>query len=388
MAVKRTRKRRESFGSVRTLPSKRIQASYVGPDGERHNAPRTFDTLTDARGWLAVQQAKVLDGTWSQFETSRAEQSGKGRGVTFGSYAREWVGTRTNRHGEPLRPRTASEYMRLIEGTLSPFADTRLTSITPEQVRSWYSSGVAAGTKTQAARAYELLKAILTTAVQDGRLKTNPCQIRGAASASSGKKVNPPTSAELQTIAEAIAPRFKAAVLIAAWSGVRYGELTELRRRDVELFHDGDGLRSIGLNVSRAVTHVTGQGFIVGQTKSEAGVRTIMLPPHINSVVVSHLKEFTGRSADALLFPSADGAGHLAQSAFYKHWNPARIAAGRGDMPWHALRHYGATRAALAGATLKELQSRLGHSTVAAAMRYQHTAGRDEELARRMSELS
>lgn len=385
--VPRKRKRRESFGAIRQRSSGRYQASYVGPDGERHNAPQTFDGITDARGWLAVQQARILDGTWSEFDTSRAEHSNKGRGISFAEYATDWVGTRTNRHGEHLRPRTASEYRRLIAGSLKPFADSRLTSITPEQVRSWYSALIEAGTKTQAARAYELLKAILSTAVTDGRIKVNPCQIRGAASASTGKKTEPPSPSELQAIVDAIAPRFKAAVILAAWTGVRYGELTELRRRDLEFIGE-DATVSIVVNVSRAVTHVTGQGFIVGSTKSEAGVRAIVLPPHVNDTVTHHLRDFVGRSADSLLFPSADGSGHLAQSAFYKYWSPARAAAGRSDMPWHALRHYGATRAALAGATLKELQSRLGHSTVAAAMRYQHTAGRDEELARRMSELA
>ncbi|WP_144881122.1 tyrosine-type recombinase/integrase [Microbacterium paraoxydans] len=382
------RKRRESFGAIRQRSSGRYQASYVGPDGRRHNAPQTFDGITDARGWLAVQQARILNGTWSEFETVRAEQAGKGRGATFAEYAEDWVATRTNRNGEHLRPRTAAEYRRLLAGALSPFAGSRLSAITPDQVRAWYSSLIASGTKTQAARAYELLKAVLTTAVADGRIKTNPCQIRGAASASTGKKVEPPTASELQTIVDAITPKFCAAVVLAAWAGLRYGELTELRRRDIEVIDTGEGARSIVVNVSRAVAHVPGQGFVVGRTKSEAGVRTIVLPPHVNEIVESHLDEHVGRSADSLLFPSADGSGHLAQSAFYKHWDPARKAAGRGDMPWHALRHYGATRAALAGATLKELQARLGHSTVAAAMRYQHTAGRDEELARRMSELA
>ncbi|WP_311257186.1 site-specific integrase [Microbacterium sp. WCS2018Hpa-9] len=385
--VPKKRKRRESFGAIRQRSSGRYQASYVGPDGERHNAPQTFDGITDARGWLAVQQARILDGTWSEFDTARAEISGKGKALTFGTYAEDWISTRTNRHGDHLRPRTAAEYRRLLAGPLRPFADSRLTSITPDQIRSWYSALIAAGTKTQAARAYELLKSILTTAVADGRIKVNPCQIRGAASASTGKKTEPPTPSELQAILNAITPRFKAAAVLAAWTGVRYGELTELRRRDVEIVSDA-GSQSIVVKVSRGVTHVTGQGFIVGPTKSEAGVRAIVLPPHVNDIVTTHLNEFVGRSADSLLFPSADGSGHLAQSAFWKHWNPARIAAGRQDMPWHALRHYGATRAALAGATLKELQSRLGHSTVAAAMRYQHTAGRDEELARRMSELA
>jgi len=145
---------------------------------------------------------------------------------------------------------------------------------------------------------------------------------------------------------------------------------------------------AVVVNVSRGVTRVLGQGFVVGPTKSEAGVRSIVLPPHVNSIALEHLSEHVGRFPESLLFPGSDGSSHLGQSSFYRQWNPARVAARRPDLPWHGLRHYGATRAAIAGATLKELQAGLGHSSVVAAMRYQHTAGRDEELARRMSELA
>lgn len=49
-------------------------------------------------------------------------------------------------------------------------------------------------------------------------------------------------------------------------------------------------------------------------------------------------------------------------------------AAGRPDLRFHDLRHTGATLAAATGATLAELMTRLGHSTPAAALRYQHAA--------------
>lgn len=381
------RKRRETFGALRKLPSGRYQASYVGPDGVRHNAPRTFDNMTDARGWLAGQQTKILSESWSSQETRAVEQARLGRTETFADYAETWISTRTNRFGEHLRPRTATEYRRLVKGPLRQFVDFRLAAITSEDVRNWYSALITSGTKTQAARAYELLKSILATAVADGRVRSNPCQIRGAASASTGKKTTPPVAADLQKMADAMPENLKAAIMLAAWTGVRFGELTELRRKDIEVLGEGDGT-TIVVNVSRGVTHVTGQGFVVGPTKSEAGVRSIVLPPHVNGVVIGHLKDHVTRFPDSLLFPAADGHTHLAYSTFYRHWDAARRSAKRPDLPLHGLRHYGATRAAVAGATLKELQTRLGHSTVAAAMRYQHTAGRDEELARRMSELA
>lgn len=57
-------------------------------------------------------------------------------------------------------------------------------------------------------------------------------------------------------------------------------------------------------------------------------------------------------------------------------------------MPFHALRHYAGTRYAQAGATPKETMARLGHSSMGAAIRYQHSGNRDDELAARMSRRS
>ena len=47
---------RRGFGYVRRLPSKRYQASYAGPDLQRHVAPTTFTTKGDAEAWLAWLQ--------------------------------------------------------------------------------------------------------------------------------------------------------------------------------------------------------------------------------------------------------------------------------------------------------------------------------------------
>lgn len=62
---------------------------------------------------------------------------------------------------------------------------------------------------------------------------------------------------------------------------------------------------------------------------------------------------------------------------------------GRPDLRLHDLRHTGATMAAMAGATLAELQARLGHSSVNAALRYQHAIqGRDAQIAAALSAMA
>ncbi len=71
--------RKSSFGSLRTLPSGRIQARYTGPDGLTHAAPVTFDTKGDAQAWLATIRADLVRGLW--------RPQGKGAPLTFADYS-------------------------------------------------------------------------------------------------------------------------------------------------------------------------------------------------------------------------------------------------------------------------------------------------------------
>jgi integrase len=114
----------------------------------------------------------------------------------------------------------------------------------------------------------------------------------------------------------------------------------------------------------------------------------VAVPPHLVPVIQAHLAGHVGHDPDALLFPAHHG-GHLAPSTLYRRFYAARDAAGRPDLRFHDLRHSGAVLAASTGATLAELMARLGHSTPAAAMRYQHAgAGRDQAIAEMLSKIA
>ena len=141
------------------------------------------------------------------------------------------------------------------------------------------------------------------------------------------------------------------------------------------------------LHVRRGVTHPDGQ-CVIGPPKSEAGVRPVAIPPHLLPTVKEHLEDFTGSAKESLLFSPTQGGCHMLPASLYRVYYPAREKAGRDDLRFHDLRHSGAVLAAQSGATLAELMGRLGHSTVDAAMRYQHiAAGRDAEIAKRLSQL-
>ena len=221
------------------------------------------------------------------------------------------------------------------------------------------------------ALAYGLLRSILGTAVQDGLLAANPCHIRGAGAARRVHEVKPRTVPELATLVNAMPDRYRLLVLLAAWCGLRFGELAELRRRDVDLTNRV-------LHVRRGVILVDGQ-VIVGPPKTTAGVRDVAVPPHLLPELREHVNSRITGGRDGLLFLAADGLSHLAPSTLYRVFYPARER-GRPDLRWHDLRHTGAVLAAQSGATLADLMHRLGHSTPAAAMRYEHAAARPDRI--------
>jgi integrase len=141
------------------------------------------------------------------------------------------------------------------------------------------------------------------------------------------------------------------------------------------------------VRVRRAVTWPGGKVH-VGTPKSHAGIRDVSIPPHLIPQIRDHLEHYALRGSEGLVFPNTDGQ-HMHHGSLYKVYRPARAAAGRPDLRWHDLRHTGATMAAVAGATTRELMDRLGHSTSNMAMRYQHVADdRPAEIARRLSLLA
>lgn len=358
-------RRRRGFGAIRRLPSRRYQASFISPDGERIVAPTTFEVKMDAEAWLATNSAAVTEGRWKKPKAASASE------LTFQEYAEDWLRRRE------LKPRTRREYERMLELLLERFSGKRLEAISPDTVRRWYES-LDPTRPTRRAHQYALLRTIMGTAVTDEVIDANPCRLRGAGKSKRARKIRPATLAELKEMTEALPDQWQMLLQLAAWCALRFGELTELRRMDVDLVN---GV----LCVSRGVTWVNGEA-IVGEPKSEAGIRDVAIPPHLIPPLQEHLARFVQPARAALLFPAVGGAGHLNHGTLYKAFRRARSAAGREDLRLHDMRHTGAVMAAQAGATTRELMDRLGHTTAEMAMRYQHVAeGRQAEIARRLS---
>ncbi|GJO10635.1 tyrosine-type recombinase/integrase [Mycobacterium marinum] len=378
------RSTRRSFGRLRQFRSGRWKASYTGPDGKLYEAPSTFAAKIDAEAWLTDRRREIDRELWcppaSSEQTRTAAQRKKAAAEKFEDYAARWVATRMVK-GRPLRPRAIAHYEKLLADHINPtFGSKPIRDITMVAVDRWYAQTLP-DQPTMRSHCYSLLRTILETArIRDRLIEINPCAIRGAGTVTSKIKPKPASIEQLATIEEAMPDQYRLMVTLAAWCALRFGELVELRRGDIDL-------EESVVKVQRAAVRVDG-GWLVGDPKSDAGVRDVAMPPHILPAVKAHLDRHVARGGNALLFPAKNG-GHLQPSSLNRHYYKARTAAKRNDLRWHDLRHSGATLAAQTGATLAELMARLGHSTPQAAMRYQHAAqGRDKQIAALLSKMA
>ncbi len=239
----------------------------------------------------------------------------------------------------------------------------------------------------------------------------SPCQIPGAGTERAPERPVA-TIADVDALAAAIAPRYQALVLLAAWCGLRRGELLGLQRNDLDL--DAGVVR-----VERSMHQLANGTLILGPPKTDAGQRKIAIPPHLRDDLAAHLDRYVAPACDALVFTGEKG-GPLRPHVLQKAWVTARRATGLDHLHLHDLRHAGNTWAAATGAWTKELMARMagcprippgrlatwafalgraspgplwdslmGHANSAAALRYQHaTASRDHAIARALSALA
>jgi integrase len=325
----------------------------------------------DAERWLSDERRLIERDHWTPPKQRAAQRHARAK--TFAEFAAEWVEHR------PLKPRTRQGYTELLAGPLKPLGGLALGNISAETVRRWHASA-GKDTPRRRSHAYGLLHAVMGTAVSDGWIAANPCQIPRA--------MNPPTKraavildvAEVGKLADAIKPeRLRALVLVSAWCGLRWGEITELRRKDISA-------DCVVITVARAVTHRKRECQI--DTPKSGKGRPVVVPPHIRDDLREHMARFVDANDPEALVFSAERGCHLNDRVFRDYFAEALKSIGREGVRVHDLRHFAGTQAARVG-NLRETMDRLGHSTVKASLIYQgRVSGRDAEVAEALSALA
>ncbi len=352
------------FGNIRKLPSGRYQARYWHL-GKQVPADTTFATKADARAWLATIETDLLSGRHVDPSSGRERFGCVRRALARGP----WPSAANSGH---IRIAARPHPRRVRDGRAAQ-DNTGIGS-------AWHGrlskSGLHANT---VAKVYRLFRTMLETAVDDGLLRTNPVHIKGAAVE---RSIERPMLSwdDIERIADAIHPRFRALVWVGATSGLRYGELTGLTRRHVDL-------EDRSLRVDQALSFVKGQGPTLGPPKSAAAHRTVVMPIGVAEMLAAHIDEYVNDDPDALVFTSVKDSP-LVNRYFAPYWKKALKAADLDELiRFHDLRHHAGTSAATAGASLREIMARMGHASSDASLRYlKASTRRDEEIADAMQE--
>src|SRR5690625_1162840 len=345
---------RRRFGKIRRLPSGRYQASYIGPDGLRRTAPETYEHEWQAEDWLKLREAELVRGDWTD------PNRGK---VPLSAYGRDWIA-----HRLELRPRTIDLYRWLFGKYIEQqLGHLFLSDISPATVRQWRSRLLESGVSlTMAAKAYRLLRSIMATAADDDELiDRNPCRIKaGGKEFRSERPVL--TIRQVFLLAELVPDRYRALIVVSTFASLRFGEVTALRRRDVDIENGTVAVR-------QAYTEVRGKGLVLGPPKTGAGVRIVSIPAAIIPEVDKHLGEYVDDGPNALVFSGPKGAP-IRRSNFNPlvGWVELVKQLGVPGLHFHDLRHTGNTLAASSGASTRDLMARMGHQSVDAALVYQH----------------
>jgi integrase len=406
------------FGNVRKLPSGRFQVRYPGPDVRIRTGPETYERKSDAEKALVIIEAQMASGSWTDPERGK---------IKLGDYASVWIAERPG-----LRPRTMDLYRWLLRKHIAPYlGGVPVGKVSARLVREWRAVLVGNGVSVSAAaKAYRLLRAIMTTAVdEDNMLARNPCRIKGAGDEDAverpvltvrqvfdlaervgrrpvgnirkvpdGYRLRFSRNGEMRTSPERYASRqeagralwkmadegradcthdrrFYALVLLATFASLRWGEATALRRSDLDL-----EARTVRIRVVY-VERSTGE-MLLGPPKSRAGRRIVGIPAAIVPDLAAHLAIYVKDEPDALVFPGAKG-GPIRRGNFNKMsaWPQAVASIGMPGLHFHDLRHTGNQFAANSGAGLRDLMARMGHDSERAAMIYQHVArGADQVI--------
>jgi integrase len=276
----------------------RYAAMYHDARGVRRSAGM-FATKREAdRAW-ATAEADALLGH------GRDPRRGK---ITFTAYV---TGSWLPNH--QLEHTTRQRYSYQIGKYLLPeFGAMRMSDIAPVHVREWITrlkdQGVSAST---IADLKTVLSAIFTTALNDQIAAIHPC--RGVKTPTVARKPRTIVSPEqFDLIHSALPePRWQTLVELDVESGLRWGELTELRVRDFNSV-------SRMLTVARAVVEINARfrdleapRFVVKEYPKDKEYRRVKLSPEIASVLREHIQaNRLGR--DDLLFAMPEPVGDTA----------------------------------------------------------------------------
>ncbi|WP_156228595.1 tyrosine-type recombinase/integrase [Corynebacterium comes] len=345
---------------------RRWEHRYRRPDGT-DTRKRGFQTKRDAERWAAVNAVSLDTGTWTDRSLGRQ---------TVAEAARKWLTVKT----PALAPKTALQYSHAVDHICKTgrLGGVPLGKVRAATIEEWLAALAATGLSAKSIRTYaQPLSQVLDRAVRDGRIPASPFHEVSLPRVARTEMIVP--TPEGVALAAEAAGAYGPVIEFLAQSGLRWSEMAGLQVRDVAL--------------DRRRIYVRRQLFEVGGKLQEGppkhGKQRVV--PTTDRVVGLLREQTRGRAPTDLVWTTMRGAPLRNGNARKQWWNQAVAAAGHPGWTPHVLRHYFASTAISAGASIKALGSVMGHSSEAFCLRQYGWLMRDDldsfvdDLSRRFS---
>jgi integrase len=329
------------MASIQRRPDGRWRARYRDPAGkERAHHART---KAEAQAWLDRQTASIVRGDYID------PKAGK---VTFADYVVEWIATKA-----AVSARTKINVEGRIENHAKPyFGPIQLASVRPVHARAFVADLQTKGLAPATIKATVLTtRQVFHQAMLDGIIARSPFIGVELPSDRNRQEQHYLDANSVNLLASALSDdRYRCAVYLAAYGGLRAGELWALRP-------DRLNVLSRTIDVVESASEVGG-GVTFGPTKT-GRVRSITVPRFLAEMIGEHMGRY---SSAELVFTASRGGVVRHRNFMRRHFKPAVEAteALPDDLRWHDLRHTCAALLIANGRHLEEVKDYLGHSSI------------------------
>jgi integrase len=323
---------------------------------------RTFTVRRDADRFALKVESELADGNTTELL------------VKNGRTVRQVVEASLAASKPELKPRTYNGYVAIYDKRVLPrFGSRKIGTVTRADVQAWvaelHGAGLAPATVHHH---YVALKKVMRHALDDRLISYNPCDgVRLPKSHDAGGFQPVFLSArQVETLAGQLDLQAPYGLLVrfAAYTGLRAGELTGLRIRDLNL-------KAGHVEVRQTLQHIAGE-WVVGTPKSARSTRNV---PLVSRTLVADLREYLvthprSGDPDALVWPGRNPGSHAVTyervfdvASFRRNYlKPALRSLQMDDgMRFHDLRHTFASLMLAAQFPPYEVSRWMGHANLA-----------------------
>lgn len=337
---------------------KRYQVRYFDLDGVEQNVSFDNKQKKAAEDFLHKVETDKIAGTYRDV---------RGGEVVFRDYAQKWLASQT------FKGTTRSNVPSRLKSQAYPFlGDRPLRSITPTVIRSWLRWMHDNKTAPSYRRVcFVHVSSILTAAVDDSLIATNPCGARSVTKPQNErKKIVPWTDQRVEDVWHALAARSRIVIPLGAGCGLRQGEMFGLAAGDIDRQADVVCIRRQVQQVDNTLVYCLPKGDKERQVPLPAGVLEQLdahIAAHSPVAVTLPWGEPAGELVTArLVVTDEQGRAWWRQTFNSTVWQPA-LATARVVDPTradgtHALRHYYASTLLDGGESIKAVSEYLGHA--------------------------